>query len=197
MKQAPLATQPWSHLAQAAKNFRKAQMQLFELEPVVSEMTEQAESEQVPVRQPTNVSEKHPGRQELPANSSHRAGSALHGRSAHVQTLRQETVVIGYEESSQLDVEPAKYFVLVTKREMRACRSWRISLSSQRPCRDGSSRSAWRVTASLSRRSSAKYCDHMPLNRQSMVLERDLRTRIFIASSLKTFRSRNSTLNPM
>jgi hypothetical protein len=33
------------------------------------------------------------------------------------------TVVIGYEESSQLDVEPAKYFVLVTKREKRACRS--------------------------------------------------------------------------
>ena len=35
----------------------------------------------------------------------------------------RETVVIGYEESSQLDVEPAKYFVLVTKREKRACRS--------------------------------------------------------------------------
>jgi len=35
----------------------------------------------------------------------------------------KETVVIGYEESSQLEVEPAKYFVLVTKREKRACRS--------------------------------------------------------------------------
>ena len=34
----------------------------------------------------------------------------------------KETVVIGHEESSQLDVEPAKYFVLVTKREKRACR---------------------------------------------------------------------------
>jgi hypothetical protein len=32
-------------------------------------------------------------------------------------------VVIGYEDSSQLDVEPAKYFVLVTKREKRACQS--------------------------------------------------------------------------
>jgi hypothetical protein len=28
-------------------------------------------------------------------------------------------VVIGYEESSQVEVEPAKYFVLVTKRETR------------------------------------------------------------------------------
>jgi transposase len=35
----------------------------------------------------------------------------------------KETVVIGYEESSQLDVEPLRYFVLVTKREKRACRS--------------------------------------------------------------------------
>jgi hypothetical protein len=32
------------------------------------------------------------------------------------------TTVIGYEESEQLDVEPAKYFVLVTKREKRACK---------------------------------------------------------------------------
>lgn len=31
-------------------------------------------------------------------------------------------MVIGYEESVQLDVEPAKYFVQITKREKRACR---------------------------------------------------------------------------
>jgi transposase len=30
--------------------------------------------------------------------------------------------VIGYDESEQLDVEPARYFVRVTKREKRACR---------------------------------------------------------------------------
>jgi transposase len=29
--------------------------------------------------------------------------------------------LIGYETSEQLDVEPAKHFVLVTKREKRAC----------------------------------------------------------------------------
>ena len=31
--------------------------------------------------------------------------------------------LLPWYESSQLDVEPAKYFVLVTKREKRACRS--------------------------------------------------------------------------
>ena len=45
-----------------------AQMELFELEPVVSEMIVQAESEHAPVRRSTNRSCKHPGRQELPAN---------------------------------------------------------------------------------------------------------------------------------
>jgi transposase len=30
--------------------------------------------------------------------------------------------LIGYETSDQLDVEPAQHFVLVTKREKRACR---------------------------------------------------------------------------
>jgi transposase len=30
--------------------------------------------------------------------------------------------VIGYEQSEQLDVEPAQYFVVVTRREKRACK---------------------------------------------------------------------------
>ena len=34
-----------------------------------------------------------------------------------------ETTVIGYEVSEMLDVEPARYFVVVTKREKRACKS--------------------------------------------------------------------------
>ena len=29
--------------------------------------------------------------------------------------------MIGYDRSEQLDVEPARYFVLVTKREKRVC----------------------------------------------------------------------------
>ena len=34
----------------------------------------------------------------------------------------QTKEVIGYDISEQLDVEPAKYFVVVTKREKRACK---------------------------------------------------------------------------
>jgi transposase len=100
------------------------QMELFELAPVISEMTQQAESEHAPVRRPTKQSTKHPGRQELRANLP-RVEQVLPCTPDQRVCKRcgKETVVIGYEESSQLDVEPAKYFVLVTKREKRACRS--------------------------------------------------------------------------
>jgi hypothetical protein len=46
----------------------QAQMQLIELEPVVSEMIERAESKHAPVHRSTKQSAKHPGRQELPAS---------------------------------------------------------------------------------------------------------------------------------
>ena len=102
----------------------RAQMELFELEPVVSEVTVQGESERAPVRRSTNSSCKHPGRQELPSNLP-RVERVLPCTPDQRVCKRcgRETVVIGYEESSQLDVEPAKYFVLVTKREKRACRA--------------------------------------------------------------------------
>jgi transposase len=35
----------------------------------------------------------------------------------------KETIVIAYESPEQLDVEPARYFVRVTKREKRACKA--------------------------------------------------------------------------
>jgi hypothetical protein len=41
---------------------------IVRLEPVISEMTEQAESEHTPAHRLTKKSAKHPGRQELPAN---------------------------------------------------------------------------------------------------------------------------------
>jgi transposase len=44
----------------------QAQLQLFELAPVVSEMIEQGESEHAPVRRPTKGSDKHPGRLSYP-----------------------------------------------------------------------------------------------------------------------------------
>jgi len=68
----------------------QAQMKLFELEPVVSEMVEQAEIEHAPVHRSTQKSVKHPGRQELPAKFPRvERIFALRIRSACMQTLRK------------------------------------------------------------------------------------------------------------
>ena len=159
----------------SGEKLSQAQMQLFELEPVVSEVIEQAESEHAPVHRPTKRSTKHPGRQELPANLprvERILPCALDQRVC--KRCGRETVVIGYEESSQLDVEPAKYFVLVTKREKRACRSCEDLgvVSAPLPPRIiekclASDRIVIDTVVS-------KYCNHTPLHRQSMILERDL-----------------------
>ena len=57
-------------------------------------------------------------------SSSRRADTALHTGSARVQELRQRNGGNRLRgETSQLEVEPARSFVLITKREKRACRS--------------------------------------------------------------------------
>jgi len=157
------------------ENLSQAQMQLFEPEPVVSEVIVQAEGEQVPVLRSTKGSCKHPGRQELPPNLP-RVERILPCTPDQRVCKRcgKETVVIGYEESSQLDVEPAKYFVLVTKREKRACRSCEelgvvaapLPLRIIEKCL-ASDRIVINTVIS-------KYCNHTPLHRQSMILERDI-----------------------
>ena len=151
------------------------QMELFELVPVVIEMIVQRESEHAPGRRSTNRSYNHPGRQELPPNLPRveRVLPCIPDQRV-CKRCGKETVVIGYEESSQLDVEPAKYFVLVTKREKRACRLCEELgvVSAPLPPRIiekclASDRIVIDTVVS-------KYCNHTPLHRQSMILERDI-----------------------
>jgi transposase len=153
----------------------QAQMQLFELEPVVSEMIEQAESEHAPVHHSTKKSVKHPGRQELLANLprvERILPCALDQRVC--KRCGKETLVIGYEESSQLDVEPAKYFVLVTKREKRACRSCEDLGVVSAPLPPRIIEKCLASDRIVIETVVGKYCNHTPLHRQSMILERDL-----------------------
>jgi transposase len=97
------------------------------------------------------------------------ACSSEQSRCAH---CGEATEVIGYEQSEQLDVEPAKYFVLVTKREKRGCRCCqRGVVTAPAPARiiEKSLVSDRVVIDTLI----AKYCDHLPLYRQSVMLERE------------------------
>jgi transposase len=153
----------------------RAQMELFELEPVVSEVIEQAESECTPVQRSTKRSCKHPGRQELPLNLP-RVERILPCTPDQRICKRcgKEKVVIGYEESSQLDVEPAKYFVLVTKREKRACRSCEDLGVVSAPLPPRIIEKCLASDRIVIDTVMSKYCNHTPLHRQSVILERDI-----------------------
>jgi transposase len=157
-----------------SEKFSDAQLELLELEPGVSSAEVQAESERPAVQPSAKKNRKHPGRQELPANLP-RVERVLTctPEQCVCQGCGKETVVIGYEESEQLDVEPAKYFVLVSKREKRACRRCeeRGVVSAPLPPRiieKGLASDQIVIDTVVS-----KYCDHTPLYRQSAILERD------------------------
>lgn len=155
------------------------QLRLLELEPGVSSEEVKAESErgqQELGRRPKRKREAkpHPGRQTLPENLP-RVEEIVEVPAAQCvcDACQKEMTVIGYEESEQLDVKPAEYFVRVTKREKRACSA----------CGKGGVKTA-PVAASIVEKSLvsdrivvdtvlAKYLDHLPLYRQSAMLLRD------------------------
>ena len=100
------------------------QLELLELEPGVSsqEVAAEGEREALPAT-PDKKKRKHPGRQTLPANLPRvERVIACTPEQCVCGGCGGETTVIGYEVSEQLDVQPATYFVQVTRREKRACK---------------------------------------------------------------------------
>jgi transposase len=153
-----------------------AQLNLLELEPGVSNVEVQAESarEPLPESAKSQTRRKHPGRQELPAGLPRvERVIACAPEQCACPACGQPTAVIGYDVSEQLDVEPAKYFVVVTKREKRACKH----------CEEGGVAAAPAPARIIEKglvsdrvvidTVVAKYSDHLPLYRQSAILERE------------------------
>ena len=158
------------------------QLEMLEQEPGVSQAEVQAESERPVIEgdimEVAGYQRKarcpHSGRQSLPAELP-RVEKVIAGTAEQCVCSRcgQTTTVIGYEESEQLEVEPAKYFVLVTKREKRTCtccKGARI-VSAPLPARiiEKGLVSDRVVIDTIIR----KYCDHLPLYRQSVILDRE------------------------
>src|SRR5215831_8320913 len=161
----------------ASEKLNNAQLELLDEEPGVSnlEVAVESEREPLPAAAPLQPKRKrqHPGRQALPANLERVerviACSPEQSCCAH---CGEPTEVIGYEQSEQLDVEPAKYFVSVIKREKRGCRCChRGVVTAPAPARiiEKSLVSDRVVIDTVI----AKYCDHLPLYRQSAMLERE------------------------
>jgi transposase len=160
----------------ASEKLSDAQLELLQWEPGVSNVEVQAESEREVEPESTDKphKRKHPGRQELPADLPRREKVLVcTPEQCTCRACGQQTTVIGYDRSEQLDVEPARYFVLVTKREKRACQF----------CEEGGIATAPLATRIIDKGLAsdrvvidaviAKYSDHLPLYRQSAMLERE------------------------
>jgi transposase len=132
----------------AGEQLSLEQLEFLEFEPGVSQEEVKAESEREQLQLPLKTARKHPGRQQLPAHLP-RVEKII--RCTPQQCVcgqcGQETSVIGYEISEQLDVKPAEYFVVVTKREKRACKRCEEQGVECAPVGCGSLRKVWPVTA--------------------------------------------------
>jgi transposase len=158
----------------ASERLNNQQLELLELEPGVSHEEVEAESEREALPSSSAKKRKHPGRQTLPANLprverviSCTADQCVCGGCG------AEKTVIGYEESEQLDVDPAKYFVLVTKREKRACKSCEELGVVAAPLPERIIEKSIASDRVIIDTVVNKYCDHAPLYRQSVILLRD------------------------
>jgi transposase len=158
------------------------QLQLLDLEPGVSSEEVEAESQREPLAAASpaitttakkNPSGKHPGRQELPANLPRvERMIACTPEQCVCQSCGKHKVVIGYEQSEQLDVEPARYFVVVIRREKRACKGCAEGVSAA-PLPERIIEKSLVSDRVVIDTIVNKYCDHLPLYRQSAILERE------------------------
>ena len=156
-----------------SENLSNLQLELLEEEPGVSDEEVQAESQREPLpASETRHRKPHPGRQRLPEKLP-RVEEVIPCAERSCRQCGAETAVIGYDESEVLDVEPARYFVRVVRREKRACRGCDVGSvampeAAPRIVEKGLASDTVVVETVV-----AKYCDHLPLFRQSVMLERE------------------------
>ena len=152
-----------------------AQLELLELEPGVSSAEVEAESQRDQLQLPLSVARKHPGRQELPADLPRvEQIIACTPEQCVCGKCGKQTDRIGYESSEQLDVEPAKYFVRVIKGEKRACKDCEEQGVQSAPLPPRIIEKGLASDRVVIDTVVSKYADHLPLYRQSVMLEREM-----------------------
>ena len=144
---------------------------LAEEEPGASVEEVAAEAQREPLAaKPSRERKPHPGRRTLPENLP-REVQLVACAEAHCKTCGRETAIIGYDQSEQLEHEPARWFVRVVKREKRACaKCATVTMPELAPriVEKGLASDGVVIDTVV-----AKYCDHLPLYRQQTILERE------------------------
>jgi len=144
---------------------------LAEQEPSVTREEVEAETRRAPIASEAQRERKlHPGRKPLP-ESLPRVEQVIVCADACCRACGATTAVIGYDESEVLEHEPARWFVRVTKREKRTCgkcASMAMAELAPRIVEKGLASDRVVIDTVV-----AKYCDHLPLYRQQVMMERE------------------------
>lgn len=155
------------------------QLSLLEEEPgvTVDEVEAEAGREQYeapPAAKTKAAKKKHPGRRPLPAHLR-RVETVIvcPPEACQCPGCGVAMPVIGHDRSEMLDVIPADYFVRVTLREKRACRSCGKSAVVAAPLPERILEKSVASDAVVVETVVAKYGDHLPLYRQEAMLARD------------------------
>src|SRR2546423_2374414 len=145
---------------------------LAEEEPGATSEEVAAEAQREPItRKPARERKPHPGRERLPENRPRRE-KVIPCQDQTCRTCGKETALIGYDQSEQLDVEPARYFVQVILREKRACQHCEQSTVTMAPLEERIVEKGLASDNVVIDVVVSKYCDHLPLYRQGATLER-------------------------
>src|SRR5690242_17082001 len=146
---------------------------LADEEPGVTSDEVAAETKREPItREPARERKPHPGREKLPEHLR-REEKIIPCREQTCASCGKETAVIGYDISERLDMEPVSYFVSVIKREKRACRCCEQATVKTAPVEDRIVEKGLASDAVVIDTVVSKYCDHLPLYRQAVILERE------------------------
>jgi transposase len=133
----------------------------------------EAEAKREPLTVPPPRERKpHPGRNPLPENLP-RVEEIVRCADPTCRQCGAETTIIGYDESEQVDVEPARYFVRVIKREKRVCRCCEKGAVTMAPVAPRIIEKGLASDRIVVGTVTAKYADHLPLYRQAVILERE------------------------
>jgi transposase len=159
----------------SSEKLSSLQLELLEQEPGVSREEVIAESNRE-APPPTSERKKrpHPGRQTLPADLPRvERVIACTPEQCVCGNCGRDNTFIGYEVSEVLNVEPARYFVEVTKREKRACKTCPQQGVMAAPLPDRIIDKSLVSDEVIINTVVNKYCDHAPLYRQSVAMLRD------------------------
>lgn len=157
-----------------SEKLSEEQLSLLELEPGVAAPEVDGEANLSPGRKKI-TERKHAGRNPLPAHLPRREEIIrIEGEERLCECCGEPRCLIGYEQKEVLDVEPAKYFVRVIKREKLACHQCPEGGVATAPAtgtmivEKGKLSDAFIIDVVIK-----KYASHLPLYRQAEDLKRD------------------------